>query len=165
LFGEEESLNFVRGLSVKGDFLSDKKVDVIGAKGTLKISVVGPFRERTQVELSKSDCFFIGVKDVPLRLSGEIDGSAPVILGFGGKKIELDEGLIVAKRHLHVRWGELSKFGGVVSVTIDGERGGRLDKVAVRESNVDEAVLHLDTDEGNAFGGSIFVCQVENNNL
>jgi putative phosphotransacetylase len=158
LFGESAVLTKVRDLSVIGEFLSDKYVAVVGAKRTFdRVSVVGPLREKSQVELARTDCLNAGIKNVPLRLSGDVGGSAPVKLVGEKGKAELKQGLIVAKRHLHISEADAAKYGikhgGVISMEFGGERGGRFDNLAVRVSNIARPTIHLDTDEGNAIGG------------
>jgi propanediol utilization protein len=167
LFGADAVLNKVRDLTVTGEFLSDKSVAVLGARRNFdKVSVLGPLRDNSQVELSRTDCFAVGERNVPLRLSGDLDGSAPIKLAGDKGQVELDQGLIVAKRHLHIDETTAAKFGvshgDVVSMEFDGARGGRFDNVAVRISKVARPTVHLDTDEGNAIGGiDCTICLIE----
>lgn len=158
LFGKDAALNKVRDLTVIGEFLSDKHVAVVGPKRTFDmVSVLGPLRENSQAELSRTDCFALGVKNVPLRLSGNLADSAPVKLVGDKGEVELGQGLIVARRHLHINEADAAKYGikhgDTLSMEFGGERGGRFDNLAVRVSNVAQPTVHLDTDEGNAIGG------------
>jgi putative phosphotransacetylase len=105
------------------------------------------------VELSRTDCFFLGVK-APLRLSGKIEGSGAIkIVGPAGE-LDLLKGVIVAKRHLHLSPEEALNFGvkngQEVSIALDGVRSLTFDKVEVRVKENFSAAVHLDTDEGNA---------------
>jgi putative phosphotransacetylase len=158
LFGRDAVLNKVRDLTVIGEFLSDKSVAVVGAKHSFeRVSVLAPLRNETQVELSRTDCFTIGVKDVPLRLSGDTANSAPVKLVGSAGVVELRQGLIVAGRHLHINQADAEKYGlkdgDNLTMEFGGQRGGSFNNVAVRVSKIVKPTVHLDTDEGNAIGG------------
>ncbi|MDR1917664.1 MAG: phosphate propanoyltransferase [Christensenellaceae bacterium] len=160
LFGTDATLGKVRELSVVGEYLSDKSVSLVGAKRSFdKVSVLGPLRAETQVEISRTDCFTIGEKNVPLRISGDLQGSAPIkIIGSVGE-IDIKQGLIVAKRHLHISPADAKKYGvtggDILTMKFDGERGGTFDNVIVRVANILKPTVHLDTDEGNAISGNI----------
>jgi putative phosphotransacetylase len=157
LFGENAELSAVRNLSVIGEFLSDKKVTLVGSKAAISnVAVLGPLRESSQIEISRTDCFTLGEKDVPLRLSGNLNGSAPIkVVGERGEVL-LPQGLIVAIRHLHISAADAAKYGlkhgDIGSIKTDGPRGGTFDGVAVRISNIKIPTVHVDTDEGNAMG-------------
>ncbi|GAA0125741.1 ethanolamine utilization phosphate acetyltransferase EutD [Clostridium sp. CTA-19] len=156
LFGKGYKLNKKRDLSQPGQYLCEEKVTIIGPKGVMQnVSVLGPAREHTQVELSKGDAVSIGV-NAPVRMSGDIKGSAPITLASKNAVARLEEGVIVAKRHIHITPEDASKYGVKdkenVMVKINGERSLIFDDVAVRVSDKFNTVLHLDYDEANACG-------------
>ena len=154
LFGDDAELTPVKALSVKGDYKSDKAVTIIGPKRNLeRVAVLGPLREQTQVEVSVTDTYTLGVKDVPVRLSGDLHGSAPVTLQGTNGTITLPEGMIVALRHLHINHADLQKHGltngQTITITAGTTRAVTFHNVVVRESQVNFPTVHLDTDEGN----------------
>jgi len=155
LFGVGAVLGNVRDLSQPGQFLSDKKVDLVGLKRTIEgVSILGPVRGSSQVEIARTDCFTLGVKDVPVRQSGDIKGSPGIVLRAGNKTINLTEGVIVAKRHVHFdpKTARQNNFfdGQIACVKISGERGGTLRGVVVRVDESFAPAIHIDSDEGNA---------------
>lgn len=155
LFGCDAVLNNVKTLSVGGEFKSDKTVTIVGPKHNLeRVAVLGPWRQQTQVEISVTDSFTLGFKNVPARLSGDLRGSAPVTLIGSEGSVELNEGMIVALPHLHINYGDMKKFnlehGQLVDITVGSVRPVTFHQVVVRESDVSFPVVHLDTDEGNA---------------
>ena len=157
LFGGAAELVATRDLSQPGQFQSDKKVDLVGPKRTIEgVSVLGPTRSQTQVEISRTDCFTLGLKDVPLRQSGYLKDSAGIVMRVGEKEVKLVEGVIVAQRHVHMSPETAKKNdirdGQVVSVKIDGERGGIFSNVIVRTGPSHSNAIHIDSDEANALG-------------
>lgn len=155
LFGADAELAVVKPLTVQGEFKSDKTVTIVGPKRNLeRVAVLGPFRQQSQVEISVTDSYTLGVKDVPVRMSGDLHGSAPVTLIGTVGTVSLQEGLIVAKRHLHINYVDMQKLGlsdgDVVSIKVGTVRQATFHNVVVRESNVDFPTVHLDTDEANA---------------
>lgn len=157
LFGKDAELVVVKAISQPGQFLSDKKVDLIGPKRTIeRVSVLGPTRPETQVEISRSDCFTLGMKDVPVRGSGDLKGTPGMAIRAGDKTVELGHGVIVIQRHVHIDPETATKHGfkdgEVVELKIDGERGGILAGVTVRTGKGHFNAVHLDSDEGNALG-------------
>ncbi|MFC1618019.1 phosphate propanoyltransferase [Patescibacteria group bacterium] len=158
LFGEGNELSKIKDLSQKGEFATGEQVTIkVGEKKIAGVRVLGPFRDNTQVEISMTDARALKA-DVPLRLSGDIVGSAPVILAGPMGTVELDAGMIVAKRHLHISATEAEEFGvedeQVVGLRVSGDRAGQLDQVIVRIKDTFTASVHLDTDEANALGVS-----------
>ena len=106
LFGIGAELEPVRPLSQPGQFLAKQRVTLVGPKGRKeRTAVLGPARKATQVELSKSDCVELGV-EAPLRESGDVAGSGSIILEGPCGALELKEGVIIARNHIHVtsRW-------------------------------------------------------------
>ncbi|MBI5076930.1 phosphate propanoyltransferase [Candidatus Falkowbacteria bacterium] len=156
LFGDGFKLERDRYLSQPGQFVSKSNVILVGLKRNLEnVRVIGPCRNETQVEISKTDCFYLGIK-APVRLSGKTIGSGSVkIIGPKGE-IEIKEGVIVAKRHLHINPEQAHKFsvsnGQKIKVAIDGPRALVFDEVEARVNEEFDAAVHLDTDEANAAG-------------
>lgn len=157
LFGLGSELTFKRALSQPGQFSCEERVDVIGPKRELKgVAVLGPLRADTQVELSLTDARAIGV-DAPIRESGRVSGSgACTIVGPAGA-VDLAEGVVAAKRHIHLDPATAAQFGlvdqQIVSVRLDTpERALVLGDVEVRVRDDFAPALHIDTDEGNAAG-------------
>ena len=158
LFGEGYELEVKKMLSQPGQFASFSKVDVVGPKGTLKgVSILGPCRNVDQIELSFTDARAIGVS-APVRESGDIAGSAPVTLIGPAGQIELTEGAIIAKRHVHFTPEDAAPLGivdkEIIQVKVEGERALIFDEVVARVSPNYATYMHLDYDEINA--ASIF---------
>lgn len=155
LFGEGYELTKKKDLSQPGQFACNERVAVVGPKSSFPaVSILGPVRKATQVEISASDARSIGVA-APVRESGDIAGSgACKIVGPNGE-IEISEGVIVAKRHIHMTTADAAEFGvvdkQVVSVKIDSdERSLVFGDVVVRVRDDFSLAMHIDTDEANA---------------
>lgn len=155
LFGNGYELTKKKSLSQPGQYACEERVTVVGSKGEFKgISILGPVRKATQIELSATDARSIGIA-APLRESGDVAGSgACKIIGPVGE-IEITEGVIVAKRHIHATPAEAEKLGvkdgEVVSVKIDSEgRSLIFGDVVVRVNENYALAMHIDTDESNA---------------
>ena len=155
LFGEGYELTPVKDLSQPGQYACEERVTIVGSKKELgRVSILGPVRPETQVELSATDCRSIGV-GIAVRESGVIDGTPGCkIVGPKGE-IEIDKGVIVAKRHIHMTTADAEKFG--VSdkeiVSVKAESDGRslfFGDVVVRVSDSYALAMHIDTDESNA---------------
>ncbi len=156
LFGIGYQLKKIKDLSQEGEFAAEETITLVGPKRKLEnLRVVGPARQATQVELAYTDAFSLGI-DAPLRLSGDLEGSAGAKLIGPAGEVELKEGVIVAKRHLHINPSEAAELGiknnDVVKVAVGGERGLVFDNVVVRIKPTFHASVHLDTDEANAAG-------------
>lgn len=157
LCGEGYQLEVKKELSQPGQFASNTKLDLVGPKSTIKgVSILGPVRNFNQVEVSATDARSLGVK-APLRESGDIKGSAPIkiVNPLNGKELELSEGCIVAKRHIHMTPADAEeagvKNGDIVSVKTGGEgRHVIFDDVVIRVSPKFALAMHIDTDESNA---------------
>ena len=154
LFGEGHTLTNKKDLSQPGQFACEEKVTVVGPKSSLKASILGPERPETQVELSLTDARSIGVV-APVRESGDIAGSGACKLVGPCGEVELTEGVIAAKRHIHFAPADAEKFGvkdkQVVSVKV--ETNGRsliFGDVVCRVSPKYALAMHIDTDEANA---------------
>ena len=157
LFGKGAVLTKKKDLSQPGQFAAEERVKLVGAKKELaNVSILGPCRKATQVELSLTDARSIGVT-APVRESGDIAGSGSCkIVGPAGE-IEIKEGVIAAKRHIHMTPADAEKFGvkdaQVVSVKIDTDgRALTFGDVVVRVSDKYALAMHIDTDESNAAG-------------
>ena len=155
LFGAGHSLTKKKDLSQPGQFACEEKVEVIGTKGSLKMSVLGPARKADQVEISLTDARSIGVS-APVRESGDIAGSGACILRGPCGEVSISEGVIAAKRHIHLTPADAEAFGvedkQIVKVRLDTARALIFDDVVVRVSPSFAAAMHIDTDESNAAG-------------
>ena len=154
LFGKGYSLTNKKDLSQPGQFACEEKVTVIGPKGSLKASILGPERSADQVELSLTDARTIGVA-APIRESGDVKGSGACKLVGPCGEVELACGVIAAKRHIHMTPEDAEKYAlsdnqnVKVSVKTDG-RSLIFDDVVVRVSPKYALAMHIDTDESNA---------------
>jgi len=155
LFGEGYQLTSKKALSQPGQFACVERVDVVGSKKTLSgVTILGPVRKATQVELSLTDARSIGV-DAPIRESGDIAGSGACKLVGPKGEIELKEGVIAAKRHIHMTPADAEAFdvkdGQTVSVRIDSDgRALTFGDVVIRVRDDFALAMHIDTDESNA---------------
>lgn len=156
LFGKGSELTPFKEL-MGGQFAAKETVTIIGLKlrAIENVRVLGPLRSQTQVEVSATDCIRLGV-NAPVRLSGDLEGSAPItIIGPKGA-VSVQEGCIVAMRHIHMSPADAARFGvknrQVVDVRMGGERGGLLANVPVRVDPSFTTEMHIDTDEANALG-------------
>ena len=159
LFGPDSELHNKKDLSQPGQFASEERVDVVGPKRTLgRVSVLGPLRPESQVELSLTDARSIGA-DAPIRESGDTAGSTGCKLVGPKGEVELAEGVIIAKRHIHATPEEAAELGvkdkQVVGVKIDSDgRSLILGDVVIRVRSDFALAMHIDTDEANAAGAS-----------
>ena len=155
LFGAGYQLKKKKDLSQPGQFACAEKLDVVGPKGKLKASILGPTRNASQVELSLTDARTIGVV-APIRESGDIAGSGAckLVNPETGAELELTEGVIAAKRHIHLTPDAAAEMGvsdkEIVSVKINSERSAILGDVVVRVNANFAPAMHIDTDEANA---------------
>ena len=158
LFGTGYELTVKKELSQPGQFACEERVKVIGTKGEFPaVSILGPCRKDTQVELSLTDARSIGVA-APVRESGDIEGSGVCKLVGPAGEVELTKGVIAAKRHIHATTADAEKMGltngEIVSVEIPTSNGRNLTfgDVVVRVSDSYALAMHIDTDEANAAG-------------
>ena len=155
LFGKGYKLTPKKDLSQPGQYACEERVTVVGAKKELAgVSILGPCRKATQVEVSLTDARAIGVK-APIRESGDIAGSGACKLIGPAGEVELAEGVIAAKRHIHMTTADAEKYGitdsQIVSVKIPTEgRALVFGDVVARVSDSYALAMHLDTDEANA---------------
>lgn len=156
LFGANYELSSLKPLSQPGQFAAKETVTIVGPKGAIeKCRILGPVRPATQIEISTTDSFKLGVKPV-VRDSGNTSGTPGcVIVGPAGSVI-IEEGVIVAARHLHISAIEAEKFGlkdmDKISVRTFGPKSTVFNNVLVRVSEKFALDFHLDTDEANAAG-------------
>jgi len=156
LFGEGYELKKFKDLSQPGQYAAEEKVDVVGAKGTLKgVRILGPVRKETQVEVSLADGFVLGVIP-PVRDSGDLlDSPGAKIVGPKGEVV-MEKGIIAAARHIHMHTSDAENFGVVdkeeVSVKVEGKRGLVFNNVLVRVHKDYALEMHVDIEEGNAAG-------------
>ena len=154
LFGAGHELTHKKDLSQPGQYASEQKIQVVGPKGSLMMSILGPTRKDTQIEVSLSDARTLGVKAL-IRESGDIKGTAGCkIVGPCGE-VELTEGVIAAKRHIHATTKDASELGvsngEIVNVEVKSEgRSLIFGDVVVRVSDSYALAMHIDTDEANA---------------
>ncbi len=162
LLGPGKELTVKKMLSQPGQFASNERVNLVGPKKSINnVLILGPVRKETQVEISLTDARTLGVT-APIRESGDLAGTEGIkIVGPAGE-LEIDHGVIAAKRHLHLDTATAEEMGlqdkQVVSVKVDGERGLTFGEVVVRVSDKYAPAVHLDTDEANAAGlsGEVF---------
>ena len=157
LFGEGYELTPKKDLSQPGQFACEERVQIIGEKSSFPaVSILGPIRPETQVELSATDARSIGVK-APVRESGDIKGSGGCKLVGPKGEVTIEEGVIVAKRHIHMTPEDAEEFGvqdkQIVEVKVASEgRALTFGDVVVRVSPKYALAMHIDTDEANAAG-------------
>mgnify|MGYP002508515371 CR=1 FL=1 len=155
LFGEGHELTPTKALVQPGQFAAEEKIDIVGPKNTIKgVRVLGPVRPETQVELALTDARGIGIT-APVRESGKLDGTPGCKLVGPCGEVEISEGVIIAKRHLHLIPETAEQLGlangDIVSVEI--KTNGRsliFGDVVVRVSDSYALAMHIDTDEANA---------------
>ncbi len=155
LFGKGATLTHKKDLSQPGQFACEERVTLVGPKKQIaNVIILGPARPATQVEVSFTDARTLGV-NAPVRESGDVAGSAGCKLVGPAGEVEIAEGVIVAKRHIHITPEDAAKFGvedkEVVSVKIDSaDRTTIFGDVVCRVSPKFAAAMHIDTDEANA---------------
>lgn len=155
LFGENAQLTVKKMLSQPGQFASEQKVELVGPKKSIaNVSILGPCRSANQVEVSATDARTLGV-DIMVRESGDIKGTPGIKLVGPCGEVELQEGVIVAKRHIHATPEDAEMLGlkdkQIVSVAIKNDyRSLVFGDVVVRVSPKFKLAMHIDTDESNA---------------
>ena len=149
LFGEGYQLTSKKDLSQPGQFACEERVAVVGSKGQFPaVSILGPTRPASQVEISATDARTLGIK-APTRQSGETAGSSPIALVGPKGAIYLEEGCIVAARHIHMCPEDAAAAGlkdnDFVTVRMGNERGALLDNVKIRVDESFTTEMHIDT--------------------
>jgi putative phosphotransacetylase len=156
LFGKGAQLTPLKPLSQPGQYAAEETVAVFGPKGSFaKVRILGPARNLTQLEISRTDAFTLGI-DPPVRESGNIQGTPGIrIVGPAGE-VTVSEGVIIAARHIHFHTSDAERWGirdkQILQVKVGGERGVIFDNVLARVSDQYALDMHIDTDEGNAAG-------------
>lgn len=158
LFGSGYQLTPIKNLSQPGQFACEERVTITGPKNSIQnVVVLGPERSKSQVEVSLTDALTLGIK-APVRLSGDIKGTPGIKITNpkNGASIEIKEGLIVAKRHIHMTPEDAKRFhvsnGDSVKVKVFGERPVILEDVDIRVDKNFSTAMHIDYDEANACG-------------
>ena len=154
LFGKGATLTNKKDLSQPGQFACEEKLEVVGPKGAMKMSILGPTRPETQVEISLTDARKLGIT-APIRESGDLDGTPGCTLRGPAGEVEIAKGVIAAKRHIHFNPDEAKEAGvedkQVVSVKVDyNGRALIFGDVVCRVSPKYALAMHVDTDESNA---------------
>ena len=153
LFGKGFELEVKQMLSQPGQFVTPHKVTVVGPKRSAEVSIIGPCRNVNQIELSLTDCTALGFSGVPIRESGDVAGSPGCKLIGPAGEVEIEAGVIVAKRHVHLTPEDAAKFGlvdkQIIKVKVGGERGLIFDEVVARVNPEYATFMHVDYDELN----------------
>jgi len=154
LFGRDARLTKFKDLSQPGQFACQEKVTLVGPKGVIEnVRILGPTRKNTQVEISVSDCFKLGIK-APIRDSGDLAESAGLTLVGPAGSVTIKEGGIIAARHIHMHPQDAERFGvkdgDRVDVECYGPRGVVFCEVLVRVNENYKLEMHVDMDEANA---------------
>ncbi|MCT4543248.1 MAG: phosphate propanoyltransferase [Vallitalea sp.] len=154
LFGKGYQMSKMKDLSQSGQYACKETVTICGPKGAIeKVRILGPVRSKTQVEVLVGDSFKLGIVS-PVRLSGDLYGSPGITLVGPKGSVRIDEGLVVAQRHIHMNCEDAQYFGvsdgQVVSIEINGSRGGIYNNVAIRANDTSVLECHVDTEEANA---------------
>ena len=155
LFGAGAELHNKKDLSQPGQFACEEKVTLVGPKGQLTVTILGPTRPADQAELSLTDARTLGIS-VPVRESGDVANTPGLKLVGPCGEVEIAEGAIAAKRHIHMTPEDAAELGvedkQIVCVKTCGDRGLIFDEVVVRVSEKFRTRMHIDTDEANAAG-------------
>jgi putative phosphotransacetylase len=158
LFGPGSELTFDRPLFQEGNFAAKETVTIVGPRSRLisNLRILGPMRTQSQVELAFTDAIMLGFNDIPVRLSGDIEGTpGAIIIGPKGV-VELKQGVIRAAIHVHMNPSEAAYFGvakgDLMKLRIGGQAGVTFNNVHVRIDPASRLNIHMDTDEANACG-------------
>ncbi|HOO67771.1 MAG TPA: phosphate propanoyltransferase [Bacilli bacterium] len=153
LYGARCNITKSRDLSQIGEFACNEKVNLIGNTGKIEnVRILGPFRNYTQVEISKTDAYVLGLNP-PVRDSEDLEGSEKITIEHNGKTL-IKECCIISMRHIHINNNELNKYnlrdGQIVRLKVNGIKGGILDNVKIKASNLYNLEAHIDLDDANA---------------
>lgn len=168
LYGKDYALTRKSELGQPGQFAANETVTLQGPKGTFEhVRILGPVRSQSQVEISKTDSFRLGVKAL-IALSGHLQGTPGITLIGPRGTVDLPCGVIIAKRHIHMTPAQAAvrhlKDGQIVDVETFGERRGILGDVIIRVSDTAGLEMHIDVDEANACSLSnhdyVMICSV-----
>ena len=168
LYGKDYALTRKSELGQPGQFAANETVTLQGPKGTFEhVRILGPVRSQSQVEISKTDSFRLGVK-APIALSGHLQGTPGITLIGPRGTVDLPCGVIIAKRHIHMTPAQAAarhlKDGQIVDVETFGERRGIMGDVIIRVSDTAGLEMHIDVDDANACSLSnhdyVMICSV-----
>jgi len=154
LYGSGAELHPMRELYQPGTYAAEETVGIVGPKMRLleKVRILGPLRDRSQVELAKTDAIYLGI-NAPLRISGDLKGSAPITIVGPKGVVRMEDGCIRAMRHIHMNMREAEYFGlkngDRVKLRVGGDTAVTFENVVVRIGENVKLEVHLDTDEGN----------------
>lgn len=156
LFGKGYEFKIKKELSQPGQYAYEERVDITGPKGTIKnVAILGPCRKSTQVEVSLTDARQLGI-NAPVRLSGDIANTPGCTITNGNSSINVPEGVIVARRHIHVTPQDARKFGikdnDILKIKVFAKRPLIFDDICARISKDFATAVHIDYDEANACG-------------
>lgn len=154
LFGKDYKFTVIKELSQPEQFACKERVRLVGPKGVIEgVVVLGPVRNKTQVELSLTDARLLGIKGV-LRISGDINNTPGIIVTNGENILKLDEGVIVAKNHIHMTPEDAKNYnvkdGELVKIKVYSERSLIFEDVVIRVTEKSKLAMHIDYDEANA---------------
>lgn len=154
LFGDDAYLIIKNDLSQGGEFSCEQTVTLKTEKNEIRnVRILGPFRNKTQVEISKTDAYLLGLNP-PVRISDDLSGSEKITLCHNDKQLHLNEGCIIAARHIHMSEKDSYRLGYYhnqkVKVRIFGEKAAILENVYIQVKESFSLELHLDTDDANA---------------
>lgn len=158
LFGPGYELTVDRELYQPGNFAARETVTLIGPRSRLisNLRILGPLRSRSQIELAFTDAVTLGYDDVPIRLSGNLDGTPGAVLMGPNGVVELRDGVIRAAMHAHMNPDEAARYGvrqgDVMKLRVGGDAGVTFEHVHVRVDPAFRLEVHMDTDEANACG-------------
>lgn len=163
LFGPGYQLTPLKPIVQPGQYASQEQLTLVGPKGSIeKVRILGPARPYTQIELAFTDALKLGIRDCPIRMSGDIQGTPGLKLVGPKGELEVPQGVIVAARHLHFTDEQAKAYGvhdkQVVAVRVTGPRPCLLENVVCRVGAAHELEVHIDTDEANA-------CALKNGDL
>ena len=154
LFGEGFELEVKKWLTQPGQFVTPQKVTVVGPRRSTELSIIGPCRKVDQIELSFTDATALGFTGIPIRESGDVAGTPGCKLIGPKGEVDISEGVMIAKRHVHLTPEDAEKFGlsdkQIIRVKIDGDRALIFDDVVARVSHEYATFMHVDYDEMNA---------------
>lgn len=158
LFGKGYEFKIKKDLSQPGQYACEERVDITGPKGTIKnVAILGPCRGKTQIEISMTDARQLGI-NAPVRLSGDIEDTPGCKISNGSKEINVSQGVIVARRHIHITPEDAKKFNirnnDVLKIKVFADRPLIFDDICVRISKNFSTAVHIDYDEANACGFS-----------
>ena len=153
LFGKGYKLTKLKEL-LPGQYAAAETVTLVGSRGIIEnVRILGPLRNETQVEISRTDSFKLGIK-ATVKDSGDLDGSAGCALVGPKGIIQIEQGVIIAARHIHMPPNFAKRFGlkdrDIINVEIDDERGLIYKNVLIRVHSSFRLEMHIDTDEANA---------------